>query len=95
MLNLPLAIIPDQLQVPQPSFDLFWILLQKRPKLRLYNIPTTSVLFTRQSTLAVAPTYAEPALHKAPVIVTDYATPVALRPRLPIESPVTESVSRY
>lgn len=39
LLQAALSLIPDQLKVPQPNFDLFWILLQKRIKPRLYNVP--------------------------------------------------------
>ncbi len=31
LLTLPLAVIPDALTIPYPNFDLFWILLQKKP----------------------------------------------------------------
>ena len=41
MLHTPLSIIPDQVKIRQPSFDLFWILLQKRTKPRLYSVLST------------------------------------------------------
>jgi hypothetical protein len=31
LLALPFALIPDRLTLPYPNFDLFWILLQKKP----------------------------------------------------------------
>lgn len=31
LLALPVALIPDQLTLPYPNFDLFWILVQKKP----------------------------------------------------------------
>jgi len=30
LLGLPSALIPDQVKIPYPNFDLFWMLLQKR-----------------------------------------------------------------
>lgn len=38
-LQAALQFIPDQVKVPRPNFDLFWILLQKRAKPRVYSVP--------------------------------------------------------
>lgn len=32
LLTLPFALIPDRLTLPYPNFDLFWILVQKKPR---------------------------------------------------------------
>lgn len=53
MFQASLALIPDGIKVRQPSFDQFWILLQKRTKPRLYSIPTISTPTAYQQAAAV------------------------------------------
>lgn len=50
VLNASLSIIPDQFKIRQPSFDLFWMLLQKRTKPQLYSMPAMNTAASHYQT---------------------------------------------